>query len=543
MLSLIIAIDLSASNNAIKENRELMHRLDTVVRNHQHYISIKEHEISGLRESLAKAKKESDKIGVIRMLCDAYLVYNADSALYYASLYGDMLSRVNSEDMNEIAEWRLNEANIYAIMWLFDDAEKSMTHIDVSRLDRDMKIRYFQTMEYIYSLQWLYASHTKSKSEELDRKGLAMIDSLKSYGVTSENLWVGLAAYVRYRSKHKPADEEIAYIRKQVDSNKVSSRRNAINAYWLSRYYEKMGDDTNMMKYLIVAAINDAEIENREVAALQDLAIYLYRHGDVKRAYDYLSYCSDIANAYQNRNRMVSISNVFPEVRNAYKNDIDRRDRQLVAVTVLMALLLVALIMSLVFLALKIRKVRKTQKEVESLNKQLHAAVLSRDDAISELRHINEKVEENNRTLEEANSRLTEANGVIRGMLAMAFRLNSDYIADFDTFRKKMLRKFRLKKFDEAKMDLDDPLIIDSMHEIFNRELDNTILSVFPNFVTEYNALVSEESKADSEAIEKSKTLTTKMRIYAIRRLGVDKSADIARMLNISIRTVYNNKI
>ena len=81
------------------------------------------------------------------------------------------------------------------------------------------------------------------------------------------------------------------------------------------------------------------------------------------------------------------------------------------------------------------------------------------------------------------------------------------------------------------------------MHEIFNRELDNTILSVFPNFVTEYNALVSEESKADSEAIEKSKTLTTKMRIYAIRRLGVDKSADIARMLNISIRTVYNNKI
>ena len=46
----------------------------------------------------------------------------------------------------------------------------------------------------------------------------------------------------------------------------------------------------------------------------------------------------------------------------------------------------------------------------------------------------------------------------------------------------------------------------------------------------------------DADTVTRNGVLGTRLRIHALRRLGVEKSADIARMLNISIRTVYNNR-
>ena len=60
--------------------------------------------------------------------------------------------------------------------------------------------------------------------------------------------------------------------------------------------------------------------------------------------------------------------------------------------------------------------------------------------------------------------------------------------------------------------------------------------------MADYNATVDDSDKVSPESVAKSGTLNTKLRIHALRRLGVTKSADIARMLNLSIRTVYNNR-
>ena len=57
-----------------------------------------------------------------------------------------------------------------------------------------------------------------------------------------------------------------------------------------------------------------------------------------------------------------------------------------------------------------------------------------------------------------------------------------------------------------------------------------------------YNKTAGEEAYVSPESIAKTKTLNTKLRIYALRRLGINKSAEIAEMLNVSIRTVYNNR-
>lgn len=91
-------------------------------------------------------------------------------------------------------------------------------------------------------------------------------------------------------------------------------------------------------------------------------------------------------------------------------------------------------------------------------------------------------------------------------------------------------------------MILNDPELIKEQFQGFYENFDKTVLSIYPDFIEEYNKTAAEDSTFSAETIAKTKTLNTRLRIYALRRLGITKSAEIAEMLNISIRTVYNNR-
>ena len=127
-------------------------------------------------------------------------------------------------------------------------------------------------------------------------------------------------------------------------------------------------------------------------------------------------------------------------------------------------------------------------------------------------------------------------------MILFAFRLATDYINALEEYRKKLLRKFKLKQFDDLGHIISDNSLIKEHYSDFYVAFDRTVLSIFPDFVEEFNASAPEENKVNADSIIKSQTLNTRLRIHALRRLGVEKSADIARMLNVSIRTVYNNR-
>ena len=75
-----------------------------------------------------------------------------------------------------------------------------------------------------------------------------------------------------------------------------------------------------------------------------------------------------------------------------------------------------------------------------------------------------------------------------------------------------------------------------------NKAFDKTVISTLPEFIEDYNNSCGEAAKVDIDEIIKSQTLNVRLRIYALRRLGIEKSADLAQILNVSIRTVYNNR-
>lgn len=73
--------------------------------------------------------------------------------------------------------------------------------------------------------------------------------------------------------------------------------------------------------------------------------------------------------------------------------------------------------------------------------------------------------------------------------------------------------------------------------KILIQEFDTIFLSIFPNFVSDFNNLLRPEERI---VLKHDKLLTPELRIYALIRLGITENAQIAEFLHYSIQTVYN---
>ena len=80
----------------------------------------------------------------------------------------------------------------------------------------------------------------------------------------------------------------------------------------------------------------------------------------------------------------------------------------------------------------------------------------------------------------------------------------------------------------------------DDALENFYQIFDKTFLDLYPHFVESFNALLRPEARIE---LKKEGQLTTELRIFALIRLGIDDSKEIARMLHYSLSTIYNYKV
>ena len=539
LLIMVIIYGLSnsyASSTIEKENNALLQQLDSIIANHQSLVNEKEIRINGLRETLTKAKTNGERLGITRQLYNEYLVFDSDSALHYATETRKIIERSMPEDYDLLTNWKLNEAFIYTVQGLFDTTMDLLKGIDPSRLSDEMKSKYFGSLSYIYSQRSVYLVANQKMSKEDLTIANQYRDSIQSMNLpsVSDLLWVPIAAAID-RDGSDLSSIDVADLKKTVDESKGASRENAINAYWLSRYYEATGDIESMVKYKTKAAINDALIVNREIAAIQELASYLFEKGDLNRAYNYLVYTVDQANRYHNRYRMVNLSNVLPTVRDAYREELEKRDHRMSIYVIILGALSIILICSIIFIILEFVKLKKMRNLLKEANTDLHKSIKERDRSIQQR-------DEAIASLETANSDLNEANKEKLSLLAYAFKLTTQYINALEGYRKKLLKKYKVKQIDDLGVLINDPELIKEQYQDFYESFDKTVLSIYPDFIEDYNKTATEDGRISPEAVAKTKTLNTKLRIYALRRLGISKSAEIAEMLNVSIRTVYNNR-
>jgi hypothetical protein len=113
-------------------------------------------------------------------------------------------------------------------------------------------------------------------------------------------------------------------------------------------------------------------------------------------------------------------------------------------------------------------------------------------------------------------------------------------IDKMEDLRKKVNRKVKAGQIDELqKLTSSTTFVADELKE-FYRSFDSVFLNLYPDFVVEFNSLLSPDEQIMPKAND---LLTPELRIFALVRLGINDSIKIAEFLHYSPQTVYNYRL
>ena len=122
------------------------------------------------------------------------------------------------------------------------------------------------------------------------------------------------------------------------------------------------------------------------------------------------------------------------------------------------------------------------------------------------------------------------------GLAKIYIDLCAKYIDKLKKYQTLVKRKIKANQVNELLSTISSSRISEDDADVFLSKFDKAFLDLYPTFVQELNALLL----PDQQIITKNDALTTELRIYALIRLGIKESSEIADLLFYSPQTIYN---
>lgn len=313
-----------------------------------------------------------------------------------------------------------------------------------------------------------------------------------------------------------------------------------MNAYVLSRLYEKQDDTDNRIRYLAISAICDVMTANKDIASLQELGRLMLNRGDIDRASSYVSFCQRQAQDYHNRVRAFTLANLEKQIREEYgKRDSSQRLTMHLYLWILGALLLL-MVAGIIVIIMKNRKLNDSRIRLSNLNKEMEGNIAELTSLREAQYDANTKLQEMNVELLNVNRQLRDSNIIKEEYVGQMFYICSDYINKLEAFRKDVSRKLKVGHLDALKDLVESSSMVQNELKEFYRSFDTIFLNLFPDFVANFNKLLRPDEQI---VLSEGELLNTPLRIYALVRLGITDSVKIAALLHCSSQTVYNNRL
>ena len=292
----------------------------------------------------------------------------------------------------------------------------------------------------------------------------------------------------------------------------------AIFAFFQSEIENQKGNQKDRMAWLIRSAECDIVNAVRDYASLTMVAQNILPV-DVDRSFRYLRIAQEDALLYNAKLRPWQISRFLMEVEDAYAVRQDRSNKASLFSTILLAILVLVLALITHFLIARSRKLSRMQKDLESSNAQLAEA---------------------NQELSILNRQISKADKVKEEYIVDFLQGLSEQVALLRSEDNRFRNLLKQGKSDQLFRELAISERSEKALEEFYRKFDETFLALYPDFVEQFNALLREDARFP---LRKDNRLSTELRIFALIRLGVDDSKQIASILHYSVSTIYNYKV
>lgn len=484
------------------DNKAVLKELDRVIKHKMEYQNQKEKTINTLKAQLLQANRNEEKYELCGSLFSSYLHYQADSALTYINKKKEILSLMNRPELER--EIFINRAEVMGVMGMYVDALNQLQQVNPRELDKALLEYYYRTYRACYG--WI-ADYTTYKAEKLKYEQLTDLyrDSIML------TMPPGIDRDIAWAEKCIVNKQEESAIMLLDEALKVSTdeRQKGYIYYTLAEAYQVKNDQDKEIYYLTLTAITDLKSSVKEYASLQKLAQLMYQLGDIDRAYKYLSCSMEDAVACNARLRFIEVTQFFPIIDKAYK--VKEHKERIVS----RALLISVSILSL-FLLAAIFYLYRWMKKLSSMRRNLSIA---------------------NQQLQDTNRELAETGKIKEVYIARYLERCVSYLDKLELYRRTLAKMAMASRIDDLFKTIKSEQFIQDERKNFYTEFDKSFLELFPYFITSFNQLLLKEEHIE---LKPGELLTPELRIYALIRLGVTDSNQIAHFLGYSLATIYN---
>ena len=537
---------IAAQNNPQEE--KLLSELDAALLKYPEYVSQRKSQILELHKYEKSTKDNEQKYWINKLLYEAYVSFEADSALIYAQKNLELSQRMGNKERETL--WKIYKTYMAASTGLVLSASSDLEKLRPDITTPTLKIEYYAHQIFLagHILQYAAApidwdKHVPqsvreqvnyyARQEQIYRDSLALC---MQTGKEQMSWWYQGMALFETDSLFSLKDT----LKTVVHKSQMDTRHDAMNAYLLSKIYQKQGMKEEAKYYLILSALADIKSANHDIASLEELAQIEFQERDIERAYLYISKCLELAQAYCNRVRLVSISKTQHDILTAYQNLDKAQKSKLRTSILLLAILTLALFVTIIILRKQIVKINCSRIQINQANQQLSEQAIEMSKVHEDLEHAHKKEQLLNASLTEANQKLQASNQLKEEYIAYVLSICSNYISLLDEFRGKLKCKLKVHQYEEALALTSNQTMTQTELKEFYHTFDTIFLHVYPTFVEEFNQLLAPEERIILAEDEK---LNTTLRIYALIRLGISESVKIAEFLHCSTQTVYNTRL
>ena len=524
------------SKHALEENRKLLHSLDSLLEQQDLFVRVKEERIKQLKMQYSRVKDVKELYAMNRMVYLEYRVYDADSALHYINKNIQLAQQTNNRTWEVVS--LLEQSFVLTSSGLLTEALKAVSDIQPEELPQNLRSEYFGRLCTLYSRLRDYSSENSQLSEHYNNLQKAFRDSVYLTATPDELRYWNCRAWLYLGTPEIEPVKQAFEENKQTLSN--DSRKYSIATYNLSAIYRSENNDSKYLENLILSAMADIRSVNADIGSLQEIAEYLFKHGEIDRAYNYILYCSQKAMLFHNRVRIVKMSHLQNQIYKAYQEQSRTQQKRLQASLIAVSFLFLVLIGAFLFIRKQMHRLKEANLKLDSTNQKLSVNMDALSTAHQRLEEVNMQLKDLNTQLQEVNDQLRESNYVKEEYIGYVFNICSTYISKLEEFRKNINRKLKVGQIEDVKAMTDSSATASNELKEFYQNFDTIFLHLYPDFVGDFNALLLPEERIE---LKEGELLNTELRIHALIRLGITDSVKIADFLHCSAQTVYNNRL
>ena len=470
------------------------------------------------------ARVVTDKITLMKLYNEIYNEYNHfrfDSAMTYAKKGLELAIKEKNDYYYYLNT--IHEAMLLATGGLYSEAKANLDQLTESKMDSTLLYEYNLAQYWLYTYWSDYSKDSEYRTVYWENKIKYLkrtVPLAKKYPNDYNYLMGEYFMYI-VGDGHK----SLPYYNKVIENEPYNSRLYSTACFAISCIYAALGDEEKHEEYLIRTVITDVVTPVKENLSFQELAMLLFRKGgdsQLKRAEQYIQLSMEDAKFYNNRLRIIDTSNKLPAIISKYKEMMKEQNDKLRSSLTWTIILLLGLIISLTFIIRQNKLLSKHRRKIAESNRQLT--------------ELNDELSLLNSGLKQSNSKMQVTNVKREALAKLYIDLCSKYIERLSKYQKLVCRKIKANQVNDLLSTMTSSRLSDEDAATFMHNFDKAFLDQYPTFITEFNSLLQPEHAIKT----KNNTLTTELRIFALVRLGVKESSEIANLLFYTPRTIYN---